>query len=39
MRRRGSVVVVESDAGELHLVLSPPLSDATHVVRRVLAPR
>ena len=37
MRHRSSVAVVESDQGELHLVLSPARSIDTHVVR--CAPR
>ena len=35
MRHRSSVAVVESDRGELHLVLSPARSIDTHVVRCV----
>lgn len=35
MRHRSSVAVVESDRGELHLVLSPARSMDTHVVRCV----
>ena len=38
MRHRSSVAVVESDRGELHLVLSPARSIDTHVVRCVPPP-
>ena len=35
MRHRSSVAAVESDRGELHLVLSPARSIGTHVIRYV----
>jgi hypothetical protein len=35
MRHRSSVAVVESDRGDVHLVLSPARSIDTHVIRRV----
>lgn len=35
MRHRSSVAAVESDRGELHLVLSPARSIDTHVIRYV----
>lgn len=39
MRHRSSVAAVESDRGELHLVLSPARSVDTHVIRCVAIAR